>query len=415
MSFQPAPVRTAASFEYPSEETLRCPYDFYEVLRDGAPVHRVTAADGSDLYLISRHEDVFSILRQPAVFSSRRPWLEQFEPEVEDVLSKGWRQLSVLISSDPPEHTRVRRIAAAGFTPRRIRAIEDEIVNLASKLIDGFIDRGEVDLVTEYAEPLPVLVIAEILGVPPERKADLMRWSDSFLILGASHYDTARKVAAAESIVDFQHFIAGEIAARREQPGDDYLSDLIVARHGQEGLSDAELIDTCRVLIIAGHETTTQLIGNSMLALLNSPDQFARLREEPALGAAVVEETMRYDAPAQRINRYAAEDVEVAGVTIPAGSRLLLMLGSTGRDECAFPGAARFEISRDASSRHLGFGFGPHFCLGAPLARAEARITLELIAARLTNIRVAAGNDFAYKSNPILRGLRHLYLEFDRT
>jgi cytochrome P450 len=314
-----------------------------------------------------------------------------------------------VINTDPPEHGRYRGILNRGFTPREIGGMEARIREITTRLIDELLaNGGPADLVSQLTIPLPVTVIAELLGVDPERHADFKRWSDAFVSQMGRGTNLDPTIA---SMREFNEYFAAEIERRRADPSDDLISRLVLAETSEGRLSPLELLAFTRLLLIAGNETTTNLIGNAVIALLENPEQLERLRAEPALIDNAVEEALRFDSPVQGLPRVAAKDVEVGGEKIPAGARVMLMIGSANRDPDRWPDADRFDVGRDTTG-HLGFGFGIHFCLGSHLARLESRCALEAIVGRLHDLRFAG--EIVRNVNPILRGPASLPVTFER-
>jgi cytochrome P450 len=295
-----------------------------------------------------------------------------------------------LIASDGDVHTGMRAIVNRGFSPRRIAAWEPrvrELVDLCLANLEG--DAG-FDLVRDLAIPLPVTVIAEMLGVEPERQADFKRWSDTVI-----HYSTGsgRANRFADEFVDsmtgLMRYLRRVTRARRARPADDLISTLVSSQEGEVGLSDYEVVLFVTLLLVAGNETTTNLIGNAVNALLDHPEQLARVAADPSLVPSLIEETLRYDAPIQLVFRTATRATEIAGTPIPEGAWVAPILGSANRDERRFEDPDRFDVARNPQG-HLGFGFGKHFCLGASLARLEARAALEALTPRLVGLGKSA-------------------------
>ena len=400
------------------------PYPVLARLREASPfAEAVTGeADGS-LVVVGRHEDCSAILRDPRASSQRSRSLLAPEPEQ--------RRPRSFLSMDPPDHTRLRRLVSKAFAPRviarlapRIRELSDELLTAAAADADGDTGRqggqggpggrgGQIEVVGQLAYPLPVRIISELLGVPPGDHPRFAGWSASLAhslqprLLGS---DAALDAEADQARREFAGYFGELIAARRARPADDLLSELIRAEDDGQRLSEAELIATCVLLLVAGHETTVSLISNAILALLRHPDQLAALRADPELAAAAVEETLRYDAPVQFTARVARGGMRVGDVTAPDGAMLMLLLAATGRDPAAFADPDRFDISRGATG-HLAFAAGPHFCLGAPLARLEATIAVRAFATRLTGPELDPAG-LAYKPNLNLRGPASLTVGF---
>jgi cytochrome P450 len=347
------------------------PYPYYAYLRRHAPVYQV---EPFGFRAISRYNDVDYVVRNPQIFSSAALFtvmLGDLNPVPE---------APSLISSDPPVHTRLRKLVNRAFTPRLISALEPRIREITSQLI-AQVPGSEFDLITDLAIPLPVIVIAEMLGVEPDRRGDFKRWSDDIVYAvnmasgGIAEEDRAR---IRQSIAEFRAHFQNTIEARRQEPREDLISALVRAEEEQQALTADEILGLTTLVLIAGNETTTNLIGNAVLALLDHPAELAKVRADPSLVPNLVEETLRYDTPVQNIFRQTTGDVEMAGTTIPAGTPLLLLYGSANRDERKFPDPDRFDVTRDTQG-HLGFGYGIHYCLGAPLARLEGKVALEAL------------------------------------
>jgi cytochrome P450 len=382
------------------------PYPWYERLRAESPIHH-DAYD--DLWVISRYDDVLHVLRDPATFSSAAG--------MGDLLVGGYlgrrrapefvldlAGMRLLIASDPPDHTVLRRLVSKAFTPREIMALEPRIRALTEAMVDDLIDAGDAaDLVTQLAYPLPVIVIAELLGIPGERRDDFKRWSDDLVGALSGTWDPSRgQFSGLEMFMYFSEVVA----ERTRNPGDDLISLLVSrGRDGEAALDPMEIVLFCALLLIAGNETTTNLIGNGAQALFDHPDQARRLRDDPSLVPAAVEEALRYDAPVQALFRATTAAVRIGDVEIPEHARVMVLFASANRDEAHFPTADRFVVDR-APNDHLGFGSGIHLCIGAPLARLEARIVAETMLRRVRRLE-PAGEPCRVESF-ILRGFTSL-------
>lgn len=346
-----------------SEATRRDPYPTYERLRAAGPVFHDPA---SGLRLVLDYEGVKWVLTDPATFSSR------FGPD--------W-----LIFADPPRHTKLRALVSKAFTPATVAALEPRIRQLCRELLDRVAEKSEIDLVTDFAAPLPMLVIAEMLGIPAEDRARFQRWADAILAMsytigGPPAAAQAASAAFAAVTVEMDGYLKDVLAARRAESWGNLLTRLADAEVDGERLTRAEILGFFQPLLLAGSETTTNLISNAVLCLNEHPEQFARLRAEPALLPSAIEEVLRYRSPLQWMYRITRRDVNLGGASIPAGAMVLAVIGAANRDPAALAEPGRFDITR-APNPHLAFGHGPHFCLGAPLARLEARIALaELLA-----------------------------------
>jgi cytochrome P450 len=357
------------------------------------------------------------ILHRPDLFSSaamaaavQRP--NDFAPA--DASGRTMDRTAVsLIGSDPPEHTRLRNIVSRGFTPRRITALEPRIREIALGLVERFAARGACDLVTDYAVPLPVMVIAELLGVDPERHADFKRGSDAMIRAAFDPLTEDEAAEVGERLREISDYLDEVTAARQRCPADDLISTLVEVETRDGALSADEVKIFVYTLLAAGNVTTTNLIGNAMLALLVHPAELERVRRDPALVPALVEEALRYDAPVQLLLRTATEDTEIAGVPIPKGALVAPLFASANRDESVFPDPDRFDVTRNPRD-HLAFGHGIHFCLGAPLARLEARIAFEVLLARLVDVALDE-EEVAWVQSLVMRGPKRLGLRFAAT
>ncbi|MFE5300643.1 cytochrome P450 [Streptomyces sp. NPDC056632] len=390
------------------------PYPLYEELRSN-PVHH--EADGP--YVVSTYHEIRSLLHDPRISSDARnlasnstdPLAE--ESPQEGALPPGFLRL------DPPEHDRMRRMTNRHFgpphSPRRVDGMRPELHEIVDGLIGGFTDPGRIDLVEQFSYPFPVTVICRLLGVPREDESRFHTWADT---LAASldpdpDADPAeRGKGAHEARMQLGMYLAGLIEERRKNPGDDMLSQLATAKGGDGPMTTMELLSTAALLLIAGHETTVNLITNGMLTLLRNPDVLQRLRAEPRLAVPIVEELLRFEPPVQLLpQRTTLADIELRGVTIPKGASIWLVLASGNRDPQRFENPDRFDPDR-RDVQHLGLGSGIHSCFGAPLARLEAQLALSELARRLENPRLLEDPP-PYRQNAVLRGPRHLRIACD--
>jgi cytochrome P450 len=386
--------------------TLPDPYPALAALRDASPFAEF---DGK-LIVAGRHADCSAVLRHPNASSERSQSL------LAGAAPRRARERPSFLSLDPPDHTRLRRLVSKAFTPRMIARLEPRIREITGELLAAAAGAGELELVSQLAYPLPVRIISEMLGVPVEDHPRFAGWSARLAHslqpgFGVDSDAVQSRAAAARAASDeFAGYFRALIAIRRARPAADLLSDLIRAEDNGEMLTEDELIATCVLLLVAGHETTVGLISNAILALLRHPDQLALIRDSPELAAGAVEETLRYDAPVHMTARVARGEMRVGHVEAPDGALILLLLAATGRDPAAFADPDRFDLRRGATG-HLAFAAGPHFCLGAPLARLEATTAVRAFAARLTKPELDC-DSLSYKPNFNLRGPERMVVRF---
>src|SRR3954470_21308105 len=372
------------------------PYPLYQQLRRKAPVRPVDVPAGR-LWLVTRYADARQVLTDPRL-SKQLPV---------ETMQAGERLLSQhMLSADPPEHTRLRRLVNKVFTAGRIEALRPRVQEIANDLVDR-LDGGRADLIADFAFPLPITVICELLGVPLDDQDQFREWSNAIV---ASVATGAPQMDAAGELADY---IVELLAAKGRDRGDDLLSQLIVVSEGGDRLSGRELVSMVFLLLIAGHETTVNLIGNGAYLMLTRPDVYERLRADRKLVPAAVEEFLRYESPVETTTpRFTTEPVEIGGVTIPAGEMVLVSLSSVNRDEDRFAAADRFDLAR-ADNPPLAFGHGIHFCLGAPLARMEGQVAFETLLDRLPNLALAVPADsLAWRPGILIRGLVDLPVSF---
>ncbi len=387
------------------------PYALYGMLRESNPVFRppVPIETGAGIFVLTRHADVEAALRDKHMSAQRQraDVFRRYADQLPAAILQGGPISGSMLIQDPPEHTRLRGLVNKAFTPRRIEALRPRIEALVAGLLDGIGDGGELDVIHDLAEPLPAIVIAELLGVPAEDHRRFRQWSQT-LIDGLPDWSPEGRARAEETVQVLVDYLGGQIDERRRTPRDDLLSALIAARDQRDALSEAELVSTSLLLLLAGHETTTNLIGNGTLAFLRNPGEWDRLRAEPGLLDNAVEELLRFDSPVQATVRVPTETVELGGQAIEPGAVVVCGIGAANRDPEVHPDPDRLDIGR-SDIRHLSFGLGTHFCLGASLARLEGRAFFAALRDRFAKLELAcAEEELAYRSNPILRGLKAL-------
>jgi cytochrome P450 len=387
------------------------PFPLYAELRK-TPVAR--QPDGT--YVVSTYDEIVALLHNPRVSSDlrTRPEMAGAMPDVEE----GPGLPPSFIRRDPPEHDRLRELATRPFgppcTPGRIEGLRPWLAELADGLIDDLAGRTRIDIVDDFAYPMPVTAICHLLGVPREDEPRFHHWADG--IVEAIDPNTGtfaeRQRRDREVRAAMGEYLAGLVDARARRPGDDLISGMLTDSGPHGRLSRGDLVSTAVLLLVAGHETTVNLIANGMLTLLRHRDVLDRLRHEPDLVVPVVEELLRYEPPVHMLpHRGTLADIDIAGTTIPKGSPLALVLAAGDRDPSRFPDPDRFDPDR-ADNQHLGFGSGIHYCFGAPLARVETQVALPVLARRLENPRLVTDPP-PYRPNPVLRGPRHLLIDVD--
>lgn len=400
-------------FDFTRPAFRRDPYASYRALRESAPLH-VREGDRGRFWVLHRHDDVSAVLRDPRMSVERiaqgtPPLAAGVDPESMHPLARALRVFSrVMLFRDPPDHTRLRGLVGKAFTPRMVEALRPRIAALVDELLAPLAEGAAFDVVEELAEPLPLLVIAELLGLPASDRQDLKRWSDDLAVMLDGSIALAHLDQAVRSAVEVIAYLRDQLEARRRAPRADLLSAMLAARERAENLDDEEILATTLLVLGAGHETTTNLIGNAVLALLRHPDQHERLRREPGLVAPAVEEFLRFDSPVQATSRVSSSPYEIHGSTIPPREEIALLLGAANRDPAAFAEPDRLELGRP-DNRHLSFGAGVHFCLGAGLARLEARLAIGALVARAERLALACDEAaLAWRPGWLLRGLVRL-------
>ena len=400
-------------FDPISVETAECPYPFYEALRSEAPVYRVP---GRGFFLVGRYETALRVLADTDAFSSSSSvgvpsGTDGMHPE--PVLPSG-RPVHTLLTADPPQHQKYRSLVNRAFSARRVAAMEPAVRTIAQELCAGFAGRGEVELIYDFAVPLPLIVICDLVGVPRSHLRTFKRWSDGIAQLGGLT-TPEHQAAIARERGEFRNYLIERIEERRAEPRDDLMSALLAVQfEGERPLTQDELLSILQQFLVAGNETTTNVIASGMLLLLLHPDQLAAVQADRGLIPNLVEEVLRYESPVQAHFRRAARDTVLDGVPIAAGTGVGVLFGCANRDEAQFRSAEEFDVRRPNARTHLAFSQGIHYCVGAPLARLEAIVAFELLLDTLRNVRLAPGkNDFTHTPSFTHRGLKHLYLAFD--
>ncbi len=419
-------IRDALSLSHLHREDVRAnPYPFYEQLREQDPIHW---DDEFGFWVLTRYDDIAALYYDDR-FSRAEGLMRNFErlTEIEkQVVQPVYESFSkTVFYADPPYHTNLRGLLNHAFTPRYVERLRPFIQRTVDKLLDGH--HGGMDIIEDLAYPLPVMVIAELIGLPAGDRAKFKAWSDDLFAILGTVKDKPRHLLerAAQSLAEMTDYIKALADARRDNLGDDLLSVLLgvsderkcpVPHHSQGGLTREshtassltaeELVANVNILLSTGHETTTHLIGNGILALLQHPDQMKLLKEKPALMASAVDEILRYDNPVQITYRSALDDADLNGKLIRRGDLVNTVIGSANRDPERFTEPHRFDITR-SEGRHLSFGLGIHYCIGAPLVKLEAEIAFETILRRFPNLQLKSGV-LEWQEHPIFRGLKEL-------
>ena len=395
---------------------VETPFAFYRALREEAPVYRVPALG---FFIVTRYDLLLEVIGDQARFSSRSgPAVAgNANPPAEliEIMKRGYPPVDTLLSADPPEHTRYRSLCSRAFSGRAVARIEPYIRGVAEELVQNVKHAGEMNVPPQFGVPLPLTVIADQLGVPRSDMALFKKWSDDSVAPLGGMISPQRALECAQSIVDLQHYFARKIEERRAQARDDILSDLVDARlDGVAPLNVAEMLSILQQFLVAGNETTANLIASAVMLLIRNPDQLKLVRDDPSLIPNMIEEALRLESPVQTLFRMAKCDSEVGGVAIPQGARIAVSYAAANRDPAVFANPDRFDVTRKNARDHLAFGRGEHFCIGASLARKEATIAFETLLDSTRNWRFSPGrNEFRHVPSFILRGLEQLWIQFE--
>ena len=404
-------VQSGAAFLPMGEQFHADPYSMYRRLREKDPVHRSRLLNG---WVLTRHADVSAVLRDPRFLADERKQVgyEKFRARAikQGIIDADDSGTISMLRADPPDHTRLRALVSRAFTPRTVEGLRGRVEAIVNERLDSVADQGGMDVIATLAYPLPVVIIAEMLGIPAEDHARFKHWSDEIVRgMGISSAEDGKRAHRGHR--ELRAYLEGVASARRQEPREDLFSALLMAGEEDDRLTPDELYETCELLLVAGHETTTNLIGNGLLALLQHPDQLDALHSDPPRIDHAIEELLRYDSPVQATTRMAQEDMPFGGRTFRKGEQVALVLGAANRDPEQFADPDRLDVSRK-EVRHVSFGHGIHFCLGAPLARLEAPIAFRAMIERFPNMRLDETMRPRWKENIILRGLEQLAVTF---
>lgn len=388
------------------------PYPLYARLRAEAPVHWSKAWG---VWVLTRYADTLTIMRDPRHFSNAgrfTKFLGTLPDDVQHAISHLKRSYSVgMLQSDPPDHTRLKVLVNKAFTPRAIELMRPRIEHLVNRLLDQVQAAGAMDVIADLAYHLPAIVIAEMLGVPPEDRQQFTRWTDDivgFQAKGRAALESAQQ--AQDSMLAMEAYFLRLCHQRRAAPEPDLMTALAQAEEAGDKLTEGELLSACTTLLVAGHETTRNLIGNGVLALLQNPAQLEQLRQQPGLISLAIEELLRFNGPLQRGWRRVTEGVELEGQPIRAGDLVYVMLGSANRDPAVFAEPDQLKLERQPNP-HIAFGFGTHFCLGGPLARLEGAVAIETLLHRMPKLKLAT-DEVVWHDNSLIRGVKALPVTF---
>lgn len=411
-----------ATFNPFDPATLQCPFPHYAQMRDEQPVMHL---ESMGMYLVTRHDLVLQIIRDVETYSSKfggasMPLPPDDRAKLEEVMKEGYPRIPTMLTADMPEHTRYRRLISKAFTPKVIAELEPKIREITTRLIDAFIDNGSLEFVEEFGVPLPVEVIAHALNVPDDRLADFKRWSDDSIAGIGTQISIEERVRAERGVNEYQHYFASEIEKRKTEPQDDLLTNLLNARVDDDDpdvtdkrpLDMAEMLSMVQQLLVAGNETTTKLLTESMRLIAETPGEWEKLRADPSRAPMMVEEALRLTTPTQGMFRIATKEHELEGVRIPEGARIVIVFASANRDTELYEDPDTFCPERDNLRDHLAFGKGIHFCLGAALSRLEGRVALEELSRRIESFTLPESNEYTYFPSFLLRGLTRLDVEF---
>ena len=388
-------LESGISFDLTSGKVRANPYDVYERLRSESPIHRMRLINA---WALTEYDDALAILQDHRRFSSGENKLE-------------YAPYRTMLDLDPPDHTRLRSLVSKAFTPRAVAALGPRIQAIVEELLDDLADRDSFDLISDFAFPFPVIVIAEMLGIPAEDRDKFNVWSNDIALAVEpilSGEEIVRVERASDEIIEY---FEGIIEQRRKQPRDDMLSALLAAEEEGDRLTHDELLGTLMLLLVAGNETTRSLIGNGMLALLKNPDELQRLREDSDLLGSAIDEMLRYDSPVQIIIRVVLEDTEFKGKRFRAGQKVIILVGAANRDPTVFADPGALDIGRQEKS-HISFGRGIHYCLGSPLALLEARVAFANLIERFSSIELVTEPEF--RDQIVLRGVESLRIRVER-
>ena len=406
-----------SELDFFSAEVQECPFHVYQQLQEEAPVWQMP---GTNVFVVTRYDDIREIIRDPGRFSSSFSALlntGSSNEEVNTIYGQGYEMVETLLTQDPPRHRVYRNLVNKVFSNKRIEGMRSEVEKMSNELIDQWIDEPEVDLLNRFCVPLPIYVISDQLGVPRSELSLIKKWSDASASRLGRLADEEEQIQNAKDIVEFQHYFAALLDRMREAPEDNIISDL-ANNTIDEGrlLTKPEALGMIQQILVAGNETSTSAIAGGVVLLIQNPDQQAMLRQHPDLIPAAVEEILRLETPTSGMWRRATADTEIGGVDVPEGAFLMVRFAAGNRDESIFTDGGAMSVARENADSHLAFGQGTHFCLGAQLARMEMQVALTGLLNRTTDWALVEGkNPLKHSPNVLLRGLTDLHISFSKT
>ena len=406
-----------SELDFFSAEVQECPFHVYQQLQEEAPVWQMP---GTNVFVVTRYDDIREIIRDPGRFSSSFSALlntGSSNEEVNTIYGQGYEMVETLLTQDPPRHRVYRNLVNKVFSNKRIEGMRSEVEKMSNELIDQWVDEPEVDLLNRFCVPLPIYVISDQLGVPRSELSLIKKWSDASASRLGRLADEEEQIQNAKDIVEFQHYFAALLDRMREAPEDNIISDL-ANNTIDEGrlLTKPEALGMIQQILVAGNETSTSAIAGGVVLLIQNPDQQAMLRQHPDLIPGAVEEILRLETPTSGMWRRATADTEIGGVDIPEGAFLMVRFAAGNRDESIFTEGGEMSVARENADSHLAFGQGTHFCLGAQLARMEMQVALTGLLNRTTDWALVEGkNPLKHSPNVLLRGLTDLHISFNKT
>jgi cytochrome P450 len=411
-----------SQMDFLNDETIQCPFPFYHAAQAAAPVYKLPRSpiEGKDVYLVTSYALVQAVLRDWETFSNKfGPYLnarEVADPEIDTIAATGYTVANTMLTQDPPEQRDYRNVVNKSFTAARINQMAGHITQICDELIDGFIDKGSCDFFADFANPLPIYVIADALGMDRANIDDIKQWSDDAVAAIGRMKGRESLVQAAHSQVAMHRHFVEIIEARKLDPKDDIISILVQGLYkGERPLDIPEMLSILQQLMVAGNETTTTALGGGLVYIMNQPGMADLLAAEPTRIPNAVEEILRLEAPTKHMWRVVAKNTELGGVNLPKDAVLLLSYDAANHDPAQFPDSEACDFARSNAGAHFAFGAGMHFCIGATLARKEMAIALERLLARISNIRLTPGHeDLRYTPSMMHRGYQSLHISFDK-